>query len=216
MEVKGIIFDLDGTLIESPGMIRLNGILKDTLKEFYVDNIDESLISEFWSSGRNHKNILEKLGVKSPDLFWRSFDEKDYNLRRDLIEKGGMKAYSDVNTLVELSRKYKLGLVSNSSEKVVKLELGAFKLRRFFQSIIILGSKLQNYAKPEPQGLVWCMEKLGLRKNEVIYIGDLEIDLEAGRSAGVKSIRMMRKAEASGGKGEETIRNLYELINNIL
>ncbi len=214
MTVKGLIFDLDGTLIKSPGITLLNKILLETLRELKL-NTKNIVLDEFWRSGRRHRDILEKWGVRDPIDFWRVFDEKDYNLRFRLIKSGVIKVFEDVTVLKQLALNYKLGLVSNSSRRVVELELEAFNLRDLFQTIIILGTEKQDYAKPEPQGVLWCLEGLGLKKEEVVFIGDLEIDLEAGLKAGVKTFRIIRDDIKGHIREEYTIRSLHELYSKI-
>ncbi|WEU40427.1 MAG: HAD family hydrolase [Candidatus Odinarchaeum yellowstonii] len=214
MVVKGLIFDLDGTLVKSPGLSLLNKILLETLSELGVDLKNISL-EEFWCSGRRHRRLLEAWGVSDPIVFWRVFDEKDYNLRYQLIKSGVITVFEDVAVLQKLALNYKLGLVSNSSRKVVELELDVFNLRSLFNAIIILGTENQDYAKPEPQGILWCLKKLGLRRDEVVFIGDLEIDLEAGLKAGVKTFRIIRDRLEKIDKSEFTIHSLYELYSKI-
>ncbi len=215
MTVKALIFDLDGTLVKSPGIPLLNQILLETLRELGVD-VKNIVLDDFWRSGSKHREILEKWGVKNPIAFWKVFDEKDYNLRFQLIKTGVITVFEDVVVLKDLKLNYKLGLVSNSSRRVVELELDSFNLRDLFHSVIVLGTENQDYAKPEPQGILWCLSKLGVKKEEVVFIGDLEIDLAAGLKAGVKTFRIIRgDVEISDNEGF-TIRSLHELYSKII
>ncbi|MHA1754176.1 MAG: HAD family hydrolase [Candidatus Odinarchaeia archaeon] len=207
---KGIIFDLDGTLIQTPGIPMYNKIMRKTLRDIGISNLTYEEISKIWSSGEKNREILKKWGVKNTREFWETFDENDYKLREKLIKKGEIRTYPDIDILNKFKKEYKLGLVSNSSKKVVDLELESFNLRKFFNSIVILGTEYQDYSKPEPHGLIWCIKKMNLTKEECIYVGDLKIDLIAGLRAGVLTFIIDRKGNR---KIPNSIRSLYELIN---
>ena len=50
---------------------------------------------------------------------------------------------------------------------------------------LIIGGEDVNNAKPDPQGLLLCIEKLGLKKGDVLYVGDNIVDAQAAERAGV-------------------------------
>ncbi|MEM2109058.1 MAG: hypothetical protein QW327_01005 [Candidatus Odinarchaeota archaeon] len=99
MPIHGLIFDLDGTLVKSPGIPMLNKILIDTLRELGVEAKTSVIINEFWNSGRKHRELLKNWGISDPRVFWRRFDEKDYQLRLELIRSGGISVFEDVSVL---------------------------------------------------------------------------------------------------------------------
>ena len=39
--------------------------------------------------------------------------------------------------------------------------------------------------KPDPEGLLWAMDKLGLKREDVLFCGDTTIDAETAQNAGV-------------------------------
>ncbi|MHA1410345.1 MAG: HAD family hydrolase [Candidatus Odinarchaeia archaeon] len=193
MRIKGLIFDLDGTLIKTPGLPMFNKILIETLRGLGVKENTPNNMMELWKSGKNNKKILRNWGVSEPLTFWREFDKNDFKIREKLIKDKQITPYEDIKIIKELSERYTLGIVSNSSREVVDLEVDAFNLRRYFKSIISLGTIHQDLAKPEPHGLLWCVDKLGLRREECIYIGDLKTDFIAGKRAGITTYIVKRE-----------------------
>lgn len=53
---------------------------------------------------------------------------------------------------------------------------------------ILVGQSDERARKPAPDGVFYIMERLGLMKDEVIYLGDTCVDMKTGRSAGVFTI----------------------------
>jgi HAD superfamily hydrolase (TIGR01549 family) len=215
MKIKGIIFDLDGTLIKTPGIPMFNEILKTSLEKIGISNSNIKNMSKIWNSGKNNKKILKGWGVENPYEFWRLFDEIDYITRNRMIKNNIIKPFEDVKVIEKLSKKFYLGVVSNSSKEIVDLEIDAFKLRDFFKSIIFMGTEFQDFAKPEPYGLIWCAQKLGLTVEESIYVGDLEVDAIAGRRAGIKTLIINRDNKKIDFIGVKIINSLYQIEKEI-
>jgi FMN phosphatase YigB (HAD superfamily) len=87
-------------------------------------------------------------------------------------------------TLLELSRRYRLGLVTNGYDRVQRRRLAAARLDGFFE--VIVTSESCGFAKPDPRILGVALAALGLRARQVVYVGDdLRTDGAAARRAGV-------------------------------
>lgn len=63
--------------------------------------------------------------------------------------------------------------------------------------------------------MIWCLEQLNLKKSEAVFIGDLEIDLEAGEKAGITTVRIIRGVDNKLLKDPLVIGDLYELQGKI-
>lgn len=94
-------------------------------------------------------------------------------------------------TLIKLSQKYKLGIVTS------RIRGGAFSmpqtapLQKYF-SVEVYFEDTKNH-KPHPEPLLFAAAKLNTDPKEVIYIGDAETDLQAAHAAGMKIILYSKK-----------------------
>ena len=50
---------------------------------------------------------------------------------------------------------------------------------------IIVGAEDVKASKPNPEGLLWTLERLGLKKEEVLYVGDSYVDAKTAENANV-------------------------------
>jgi len=78
----------------------------------------------------------------------------------------------------------KLGVCSNKPLSLIHEVLQATKLAPFFSSVF--GPERVPRPKPAPDMLLGALEELGVSTSESLYVGDMTIDVETGRSAGVE------------------------------
>jgi putative hydrolase of the HAD superfamily len=90
-------------------------------------------------------------------------------------------------TLDELSRRgYRLAVISNADGRVESL-LDSVGLHRHFE--FILDSHLVGIEKPDPRIFRLGAERLGVKPEEAVYVGDIyEIDVQGARAAGMRPI----------------------------
>jgi phosphoglycolate phosphatase len=174
------IFDLDGTLIDAyPAIIRsLNFTMRkfnypaqsDAVIRRAVGWGDENLLKPFVASGdlkqvlsayrRHHKKSLVK--------YSRLFTGAKTVLRR-LKHKG-----------------YKLAVASNRPTQFSWILIRHFGLQEYF-NYVLCADKLK-FGKPHPQILQKITQRLSCLSRQTVYIGDMAIDAQAGRRAGVATI----------------------------
>lgn len=208
---KAIIFDLDGTIIDIPDSSLFNRLLMETLADLGVRIPPKNDLKRLWTSGKNYVDILRDWGVGSINEFWRAFDYKDLVTRKDLIRSGAIRPFDDVGVLEELCGELKLGLVSNTNEEIVMLELEAFDLKKYFSKIITLGTAAQQSAKPEPDGIVWCLEALNVPAISALTVGDQHTDIIAGKRAGSRTALLLRQENQRVSEADFVFKTLYEL-----
>lgn len=178
METKAVIFDYDGVLMDSLGLVYK--CYEEITKEF--DNeILKKLSGKFDIADIDWRVTLKNAGITKPEdvqrvveIFWKTWKENEHMLK----PIAGIKP-----VLEELSKKYKLGIASNNWEKSIKESLERFGILHYFKSIA--GGE-RNLFKPEPGLLIECMKELGVKPEESVYIGDMDGDIIAARSAGCK------------------------------
>ena len=89
-----------------------------------------------------------------------------------------------VTTLNGLRRRgYRLAVVSSRRRHTLEWGLDATGLRRYFEVVVGLDDVAE--PKPSPEGLNKALDGMGVTPMRAAYIGDLEVDVLAGRRAGV-------------------------------
>jgi len=177
MKLKGFIFDLDGTLINSLPVVRTS--LSATLLKFSGRVYTDKEISSLF--GPSEDGIFKKLFPES----WREVLQFYLN-EYDRIHGQYAKPFPGVvDTLTLLqARKIKLALVSGKGAESMEISLKYSGLKHFFE-IIISGSEFRA-SKPEHIRLV--LERWKLSPDEVAYVGDIAYDVASAKEVGVLPI----------------------------
>ncbi|MEM3768535.1 MAG: HAD family hydrolase [Nitrososphaerales archaeon] len=208
MNIKAVIFDLDGTLV------------KFTLD--FVKARKEAIV-EIKRKGIKIDDLSEKLSIYSMlKMIKESTDEKTFSdLEKSLwaiLEKIELKAANETeiqpDTIQTLTKIKKLGLkmaiVTNNGSKATSIVTKRFGLNNFFD--VIITREDSSELKPDGGSIEKAMEILGINSNEAIYVGDGIIDILAAKKANVVSIAVPT--------GVSSIKNLIEakpdyLINSL-
>ncbi|MBN1330809.1 MAG: HAD family phosphatase [Candidatus Heimdallarchaeota archaeon] len=181
--IKSIIFDLDGTLIDTLDLhiqafqILFKEINKSLSYEKIADNMGRTprdtlltLIPEL----RNNKNQLDFLAKRKEEIL------------TNLINK--ITKFPGANNLLEYVRKLKLTICLASSTpkyNVIKMLQGA-SIEDYFQ-VIITGEDI-SIGKPNPEIFLKAAEKSGIQPKNCLVIGDSPHDIIAAKKAGMKVI----------------------------
>jgi len=96
-------------------------------------------------------------------------------------------------------RGMKIGIVTGRRSQGERkwLELRRLNIHRFIDAMV---TGAEAPAKPSPDGLITCIQELGLSAEECVFVGDSRIDVMAGKRAGVRTI-----AVHSGVAGRELL-----------
>ena len=209
LRVKGIILDLDGTLVDST--------------QAYL----EAARTAFSAVGQQTVSI--KMAIEIPKRFEQGIalddllpgvDVKKFRrtyLRAYYEAVGAMaKPFPDIaNSLRKLSRKVKLALTTRRKvpNKVVIGQLKEFGLEGYFQAVVTACDKFS--PKPSPDALIECSRKLGISTSECAVVGDSIVDIEAGRRAGAKTVAVLSgifsRAELKKQKPDLILASVREL-----
>jgi pyrophosphatase PpaX len=178
---KGVLFDLDGTLINSEwlgtesynyGVQKiLNRDLNDAEKQYLLGKPFKALneLIPFLTPSETEKIIEETLN------YYRKYNHK-------IEEYDGIK-----EMLKSLKEKgFKLGLVTAKLKQNATRELQNTGLFSFFE--VIMGKEDCKEFKPSPVPLLQLAEKLNLNPMECLYIGDQPTDIQATHSANMISV----------------------------
>jgi putative hydrolase of the HAD superfamily len=206
-QYKGIFFDLHGTLLLSDDVDKaweewvhafhnemINKGAKISFDDFtgYIANLFESDAPdfdepEFTLFMRRVKELGHRLGLEIPSNEIRPMVDK-------LVRLWHKDMYLDKETVAVLEKLHKdhvVGLITNweHTPRILELvdELGMHDL---FDSIIV--SDDVGYAKPDPLIFNVALEKHGLKPNEAVYVGDMDVDVLGSIAAGLKPVLIQR------------------------
>jgi phosphoglycolate phosphatase len=181
MRIRLIIFDLDGTLVDSSADLTnaLNHAIEPYGFEMLTVERTKSLV------GEGITRLIEKLlGPGRAGMKQDVLDRFMEYYTRHLVDF--TKPYPGVpETLLKLD-KYKKAVISNKRESLSRRLLEELGLSHFFD--VILGSDSVEEKKPSPKPLEKVMSMLSCGSGETVIVGDSNYDIDAGRAAGVKTI----------------------------
>ena len=184
-----IVFDLDGTLIDSAPDIA--AAVNKTLASRRLPELPASRVAFFIGSG-------------SRDLMARVFDELGKRATRTELESaladymGHYRAspaartrpYPGVREALETLRERgtRLGVCTNKREDLARAVLDELGLLAYFASVV--GCDRLPWCKPDPRHLQAVVEELGASPSRVAYVGDMEIDRQCAEAAGIEVLIM--------------------------
>lgn len=175
--IKAVIFDLDGTLIQSEKII-MDGYaytMKKHLPDVIVtkDEITNFLGQTLENNFKKYSDDTE-LVEKLTNSYRKYTNEKS---EKELI------TYPNALNIVKYlkSQNIRLGIVTSKAEEVAISNIKTVGLDGFFEFVI--GYESVTNHKPNPDGLLLALEKLNVKAEEAIYIGDHENDIKAAKKA---------------------------------
>lgn len=209
--IKAIIFDLDNTLID-----RQKAFKEMLLRKFHLLFDDETLISNMiddimkWDdNGTVERIVVFKRWASKYDVTCISPQELD----KQWSDESGSVAflYDDVkDTLSKLKNKYKLAILTNGNVASQRRKLDTIDLYDLLDYTLV--SSEVNMKKPDIRLFEYIANKLNLKPNECIYVGDnYNIDVLGSRNAGMTPIFISRNNESYDNV--IVIKEISELLN---
>jgi phosphoglycolate phosphatase len=183
--VRHLIFDLDGTLVDSaPDLTTaLNGLLKELGKPPLAESTVRAMVGD--GAGVLVQRGLAASGLAGTDQ--PSALTRFLALYRDcLIDQ--TRAYPDVEAVLErlTAQGHKLGICTNKPRDPTLRILKALKLDRFFGTVI--GGDTLPKRKPDPEPLLAAIAGVGGTAATAAMIGDSANDVLCARAASVTAI----------------------------
>lgn len=187
-----IIFDLDGTLVDSltdiviavnymRGEYGLPELSRETVKSYIGDGV---------------KSLVKRASQDSIGDFDGALEKYIAYYREHSVDKTC--CYPGVKSgLAELAANgFVLGVWTNKPEQQARHILSKLDISKYFDFIIGGGNEKNFALKPEPECALYIMKEFQSNENTTFILGDHYTDLEAGRRAGI------RRGFATFGFGE--------------
>ena len=208
-ELRAILFDLDGTLVDSIGIV-FNAIAKMVRKHGFEPDFEAIRMSIGQPINPTLSSFIpaDKIPAIAADYteYYNTVAVKETRLFPGVIEG-----------LESLSSDYLLGIVTGKYEEGAKISLKESKIFDYFQ--VIVGGDTAERGKPYPDPVLYALDKLGVKAEEALFVGDSVHDIHAGKSAGVKSVAILggvgRREEFEEIGTEEIFENIQEFFASL-
>lgn len=180
-EIRGIIYDCDGVLFESrqANLAYYNAVL-DHLGEppVTVADREKAHICHTAASPQVFDVLLGPARAEQALSYAATLDYRQFI--PFMTPEPGM-----VETLAALSMRMPLAVATNRGTSMVEI-LRHFGLAGYFQTVVT--SRDVPRPKPHPDMLELAVRRLELKKHELLFVGDSELDREAARHAGIRFV----------------------------
>lgn len=175
MNYKHMVFDVDGTLIDS-GMADLRG-LQDTLEQ--LTGVVTPLEELRFSQGIPGITTLQLLGIEDPEGVQKLW------IQNIIKYSGNITLFPEMQGALEVlaSRGVRLGIVTSRTHQEFDTDFPRYGVVHLFGPMICADDTPGH--KPEPDPLLRYMELTGSRPEEVLYVGDTINDSLCAQRSGV-------------------------------
>jgi pyrophosphatase PpaX len=174
-----VLFDLDGTLIDSGAAIlaSFHHATETVLGRRYADDVVMASVG-----GHGIHRQMAAFDEERVDDLVAAYRAHNLQLYRDI------RLFAGVEQVLERLRDEdrKLGVVTVKSRRTVELTFELLPLGSYFE-VVVNGDDVEEH-KPHPAGLERALELLDASTEGAAYVGDSPFDLQAAKAAGIASI----------------------------
>jgi phosphoglycolate phosphatase len=210
--VRLLVFDLDGTLIDSKA--DLANSVNHALSAFGFPALPHPVIYSYVGDGATmliRRAVGEPADGTLPAVLDRFLEHYRHHLLDTTVPYPGVP-----ECLAEWAGSYRMAVLTNKPLDMSRKILSGLLLSRYFPDVV--GGDSLETKKPEPEGLLHIMERLGVSPGETLMVGDSANDVLAGRRAGVATCGVTYGLGAAGfasSPPDFTISRFPELFDRI-
>ena len=181
---KAIIFDLDGTLVNT--LDSLHASVNYTLEQLKLDTISKNQCREFIGNGI--KVLVEKSIESSNPKANIEFAMKLFNEYYNKNCTKDIQVYDGIFELVKILKKYDylLFVLTNKNHYYANIIIDQiFPSDTFCKVQGYIDSQIR---KPDPKSILNLIHQFDLKVENCIFIGDSQVDIQTGKGANIKTI----------------------------
>ena len=175
---NAVLFDLDGTLIDS-----FDAIAASVNHVRSLHDLPPLSVAEVTRHvGRGATQLLrDTVGVGDPKA-----NGEAYRVHHPTVIQSGTRWLPGALEMLQAlhGQGVKLGICSNKPVAFTRIILEGDTFGPLFD--VVLGPEAAGKHKPAPDILLVAMNRLGVTPSETLYIGDMTVDIETARAAGVR------------------------------
>jgi pyrophosphatase PpaX len=179
MRYPVVLFDLDGTVVDSGGII-LASMRHATQTVLGREFSDDELLANVGGPGLEAQ--MEALGPGRTAELVRVYRAHNEPLHATLEGFDGIEATLDALR----GRGHRLGIVTAKRRATVELAFARLPLAHLFETVV--GGDETTRHKPDPAPLHLALERLGVAASDAAYVGDSPYDMQAARAAGLYAV----------------------------
>lgn len=212
MKYKGIVFDFDGTIIDSEegiakafqAALKSKGILEelDLIKGLIGPPLSRTIITKY--------GLSEEEGTKAMEVHRNYY--RDYGIYESRlfpnVEKM-LKTFNDMGII--------LMIATNKPESYSLEQMKYYDIEKYFNSIV--GNNESQTRGTKADFIKMAINSTNIDVSEVIMVGDRYIDIEAGKQVGLKTVGVTygygSEEEIKNSDPTYIIENIMELIDII-
>lgn len=185
MRYKGVIFDLDGTLVNS--LEDIADSMNIVLQRHGFPPHDLPAYRRFIGNGMTnlmHEALPES--SRKEELILKCYNSLLEDYRHNCINK--TRPYDGIVELLnELTAlKIKIAVFSNKIDELTRKVVATLLPNWNFEEVIGFSAEIPR--KPNPLGALLISRKIGIRPENLIYVGDTDVDMLTANSAGMYAV----------------------------
>jgi phosphoglycolate phosphatase len=176
--VRALIFDLDGTLIDSK--LDLIHSINAMLREKKRPELPAETIAGYIGNGAPVL-VARAMGADAPPEELQSALEF-FLAYYEAHKMDNTVPYPGVPEALEQLSEMPMAVLTNKPVRISVRILEEMKLAKYFR--VIYGGNSFEKKKPDPMGTNAILRELGVKPDEVLFVGDSEVDVQTARNAG--------------------------------
>lgn len=211
MSIETVLFDLDGTILDSNELIHVS--FTHTFERFNIPCTKEDIIS---CNGPPLRETFNRFGSNPEEAEEMLKTYRAFNLSN---QEQYVKVFPDVFETLErlLDKGIKIGIVTSKMRDSVQIGLDVTGLGRYFETIVTFDDVVN--PKPHPEAVLKAMKELNGDAETTLMVGDNSHDIVSGNKAGVQTagVAWSEKGEAYLAQYEPTymlhgMKDLFEIV----
>jgi HAD superfamily hydrolase (TIGR02253 family) len=223
MKIRAVVFDLDNTLLDFWGAktTSINASINAMIRAGLNMNKKKAmkvLMDLYDVYGIEHKEILQKFLMKTQKKIDMKILSAGIVAYRE-IQAHYHKPYPNVaDVMKELKkRKYKLGVISDAPLLKLWLRMTEARLTDYFD--VVVSSEESGKTKPSSAPFVMALNKLKVRPEQVLYVGDNpRRDIKGAKNLGMKTalaeygMNKSYKKHIKKNKADHVLKDITDLL----
>ena len=186
LRIQALCFDVDGTLSDT------DDLYKEKVRRFFPqflfgdpDHAARRFVMWVEAPGNALLGFADKIGLDDEMVAFIDW----MNRHRKMSDKKFLLIPGVDKMLAQLKGKYPMAVVSARDEKGTMHFLKQFDLVKYFD-VVVTGQSV-DHTKPYPDPIIFAAQKMNVKPEECLMIGDTTVDMRAGTSAGARTVGVL-------------------------